>query len=61
MPFPGGPTDKLGNTIGASKLLVRAYSQAHDEGLRGRCLDRIDALIAHDALGLEQAVEDLSR
>jgi hypothetical protein len=54
-------TSAAGTAAEASKLLVRAYSQACDASLRARCLDRMDQLIARDAFGLEQAIDDIDR
>ena len=49
-------------TAGAvSGLLIRVYAQARDDNLRTRSLDLIDRLIAHEAFGMEQALDELGR
>ena len=45
----------------AGDLLIRAYSQREDEGIRSRCLDLIDGLLGQEAFGIDQALETLSR
>ncbi len=44
-----------------SKLLVRAYHQAPDAGVRKRCLDTIDSLLAVRAYGMTQILGQVER
>jgi hypothetical protein len=43
------------------QLLVRAYSQSDDDEFRHQSLDLIDALIGHEAYGIDRALELLGR
>jgi hypothetical protein len=44
-----------------SGFLIRVYAQAQDDKLRARSLYLIDNLIAHEAYGIEQVMDELAR
>ncbi len=44
-----------------ANLVVRAYSQAEDQAIRGRCLDLIDRMTESAAWGLQPAIAEFER
>ena len=56
-----GRTRSAATAKDVSDLLIRVYAQAQDDKLRTRSLDLIDNLIAHEAYGIEQVMDELAR